>query len=89
MAKLAQELVPEKTSEQLRDAIEKMARQERKLTILMIDRDKPAYTFEGNWTGRDILVLKRTLTFAYRKQQLAIRRAAGLSEITPTISAKG
>lgn len=55
----------------------------KKLTITMFDRDVPEYEFTGEWAGRDIKVVGRTISRAYHKLQLAARRK--LMAENPTI----
>lgn len=62
-----------------------MSKSVRTLTIKMFDRDNPEYKFEGEWAGKDIRTLQRTLVRAYRKLQLADRRR--LMDANPTIGA--
>lgn len=49
----------------------------KQLTVRLIDRNSPEYTFQGEWIGRDIMLIGRTIARAYRKEQLAKRRANG------------
>lgn len=73
MVKLNTE-TPQIDTPEFKETVRRMEQKQRTMTIVLVNRDKPTYSFEGNWTGRDILVIKRTITFAYRKQQLAMRR---------------
>lgn len=50
---------------------------EKVLTIRLVDKNAPQYIFQGTWTGRDIMLIGRTIARAYRKGQLAARRANG------------
>lgn len=47
----------------------------KKLHISLVDRSAPTYHFIGEWAGRDIMVVARTIVRAYRKEQLAKRHA--------------
>lgn len=42
--------------------------------ITLVDKNVPEYTFQGEWTGRDIQVIGRTIGRAYKREQLAKRR---------------
>ena len=44
------------------------------LTINLVDRNAPEYKFEGEWTGKDIMVIGRTIARAYRTEQRGKRR---------------
>lgn len=46
------------------------------LTVKLFDRNSPSYKFDGEWTGRDIMVIGRTIARAYRTEQRAKRRDA-------------
>lgn len=48
---------------------------QKRLTISIIDHNAPDYIFEGEWAGRDIMVISRTIVRAYRKEQLQKRHA--------------
>lgn len=47
---------------------------DKSLSITLVDRNVPTYEFKGEWSGRDIMVVGRTIARAYRKEQLAKRR---------------
>lgn len=55
----------------------------KKLTITLEFLKVPDYKFEGEWVGRDINLISRTIVRAYRKIQLASRQEAKISN--PTI----
>jgi hypothetical protein len=61
------------------------------VTITMNDRNSPTYEFTGEWGGRDIKVIQRTLIRAYNiKVRSSRRRLSELSDIKPVaLSAKG
>lgn len=61
------------------------------LTITMHDRNAPTYEFTGQWAGRDIKVIQRTLVRAYNTKIRSARRLtlADLSDITEPLPAKG
>ncbi len=48
----------------------------KQLHITLVDRNAPTYEFIGEWGGRDIMVVARTIVRAYRKEQLAKRHTA-------------
>lgn len=50
---------------------------QKELIIRLIDRNSPEFIFKGEWVGRDIMLIGRTIARAYRKEQLAKRRAQG------------
>lgn len=54
----------------------------KKLTITLQGKKEPKYDFEGVWVGADIRLIARTITRAYRKLQLASRRATAISNPT-------
>lgn len=56
------------------------------VTITMNDRNSPTYEFTGEWAGRDIKVIQRTLVREYNMKVRATRR---LSDLTATLPAKG
>lgn len=62
------------------------------MTITMPDRHTPEYDIKGDWSGKDILVVLRTLGRAYRLLQRTRRQALGIESsdngVEPT-SAKG
>ena len=59
------------------------AKGNKKLTITLQTLKEPKFDFEGEWAGRDINLVARTIVRAYRKVQLAARREAMLNN--PTI----
>lgn len=90
MAKVKPEVAPIEAPKTLDKSIE----------IKLIDRNKPTYSFNGQWSARDVRVVLRTIVREYRLYQLAIRRqfvidaaAQELSDekvtLTPAISEKG
>ncbi len=48
------------------------------LTITMVDKHNPTYDFVGDWTGKDIMDIGRTIARAYRTKQRGIRRELAL-----------
>lgn len=59
----------------------------KQLTIRLQDKNAPDYTFQGDWSGRDIMVVARTIVRAYRKEQLAKRHNANTTQQTSAIGA--
>jgi len=58
------------------------------VTITMNDRNAPTYEFTGEWGGRDIKVIQRTLVREYNKKVRAVRRLENLSDITVPLQAR-
>jgi len=52
------------------------AKGNKKLTITLQITKEPRYDFEGEWSGRDISLVARTIVRAYRKVQLVARKEA-------------
>jgi len=60
------------------------------VTITMHDRNSPTYVFTGEWAGRDIKVVQRTLVREYNLKVRATRRGlTALSELKEVLPAKG
>ena len=63
------------------------------MTITMPDRHTPQYDIKGEWAGKDIMVIVRTLGRAYRLLQRTRRRELGIEDTSDNgqqpISAKG
>ena len=59
------------------------AKGNKKLTITLLTMKEPKFDFEGEWAGRDIQLVARTIVRAYRKVQLAARQEAKAAN--PTI----
>lgn len=60
----------------------------KRLTIELVDRNAPIFVFEGEWAGRDIMVVARTIVRAYRKRQLATRHESSENKsVSPAIGA--
>lgn len=47
---------------------------EKTLIVELFDKNNPSYKFKGQWTGRDIMLIGRTIARAYRVEQRAKRR---------------
>lgn len=52
-----------------------LAGAQKRLVITLHGFEAPTYDFQGTFVGRDIMLIGRTIARAYRKQQLAARRA--------------
>ena len=53
-----------------------LAKGNKKLTITLLAMKEPKFDFDGEWQGRDIQLVARTIVRAYRKIQLAARKEA-------------
>ncbi len=84
------DLVQEKDEAALLAEIRLMESGEKTLSIKLSAKN-PDFVFTGTWTGRDILLVQRTIVRAYRQLQMASRAKvqAILSEQKSLTSAKG
>ena len=54
------------------------------IIVKLVDKNSPAYEFQGEWSGRDVKVVMRSIWRNYLLATRAQRRKLGLSDITAT-----
>lgn len=61
---------------------------EPKTLTIDFDYDKPKFTFQGTWIGRDISVIQTSIRREYLRHQQALRHESKPSEIEPALTDK-